>query len=354
MRIFVSYARVDKPYCLQIVQALNSVNDVWHDQRLAAGQEWWREIESKVKWCDCFIYLLSPESVTSEYCQRECSIALAEGKAILPFLIRENTSIPHNLSHLQCQDLSGGLTTMGMNTLLSALVTLAENKEHRISRSTKIDHLSKTVKIDTIGVYSEALRAIDNKDFDAAVYKLRQLSSEKSKIPYTDIEDVLRKTERELKRQVDEREAQHNYEMIRTLMKSGDSTLACERLVDFRIRFPDYDPDDLFSICDEANFGLTPDEMSNDMDILFQNTTRNKSGQLLVVNFERSADGDRDLRRFNKLFQTITSYPGQQSFEISVDAHRIEYPHVGIDISEALLRALHKLVGADNVQVAGL
>ncbi len=75
------------------------------------------------------------------------------------------------------------------------------------------------------------------------------------------------------------------------------------------------------------------------------------SGRLLVVLFQRSADGDRDLRRFNKLFQTITSYPGEDRFMIQIDAHIVEYPHIGIGIAEPLLRTLHKLVGADNVAV---
>jgi DNA polymerase-3 subunit alpha len=75
------------------------------------------------------------------------------------------------------------------------------------------------------------------------------------------------------------------------------------------------------------------------------------SGRLLVVQFQRSEDGDRDLRRFNKLFQTITSYPGEDRFVIRLDPHIIEYPDIGIGISESLLRTLHKLVGADNVAV---
>ena len=33
MRLFVSYARVDKPYCIQIVDTL-SAHDVWFDERL--------------------------------------------------------------------------------------------------------------------------------------------------------------------------------------------------------------------------------------------------------------------------------------------------------------------------------
>ena len=43
MRLFVSYARVDKPYCQQVVDLLD-VHEVWYDHRLHAGQRWWDEI----------------------------------------------------------------------------------------------------------------------------------------------------------------------------------------------------------------------------------------------------------------------------------------------------------------------
>jgi hypothetical protein len=43
----------------------------WHDQKLDAGDIWWEEIMRQVGLCDIFMYLLSNESVISEYCQAE-------------------------------------------------------------------------------------------------------------------------------------------------------------------------------------------------------------------------------------------------------------------------------------------
>ena len=78
MRLFVSYARVDKPLCKQVVERLSDVHDVWYDKRLHAGMDWWEEIQERLAWCDGFVYLLSPESVKSEYCQREFVIAVEQ------------------------------------------------------------------------------------------------------------------------------------------------------------------------------------------------------------------------------------------------------------------------------------
>ena len=91
MRLFVSYARVDKPYCIQIIEMLD-VHEVWYDQRLYAGQQWWKEILRRLDWCEGFIYLLSPESVASEYCRREFELALNLGRHIFPVLIHPDGS----------------------------------------------------------------------------------------------------------------------------------------------------------------------------------------------------------------------------------------------------------------------
>ena len=60
MRLFISYARVDKPYCQQIVDILD-VHNVWYDHRLYAGQNWWDEILRQLALCEGVVYLISPE-----------------------------------------------------------------------------------------------------------------------------------------------------------------------------------------------------------------------------------------------------------------------------------------------------
>ena len=87
MRLFISYARVDKPYCKQIIDLLD-MHDVWYDQRLHIGQKWWDQITFRLNWCDGFLYLLSPDSVASEYCRNELSIAISMNKKIFPVLIQ--------------------------------------------------------------------------------------------------------------------------------------------------------------------------------------------------------------------------------------------------------------------------
>src|SRR5574338_719951 len=110
MKLFVSYARVDRPYCTQVVDLLDAHN-VWFDQRLYAGQDWWKEIQRRLDWCDGFIYLLSPDSVVSQYCVREYELAKAARKHIFPVIIRDNTQMPESLRMVQHVDLSKGINS---------------------------------------------------------------------------------------------------------------------------------------------------------------------------------------------------------------------------------------------------
>ena len=93
MKLFVSYARVDKPYCVQIVRALSG-HDIWYDQRLFAGTNWWHEIYRRLEWCEGFLWLLSPESVSSTACLREFNLAHSLGRIVFPLLIHPETEVP--------------------------------------------------------------------------------------------------------------------------------------------------------------------------------------------------------------------------------------------------------------------
>src|SRR5687767_1204245 len=127
MRLFISYARVDKPYSAHIIETLD-VHETWLDQRLYAGQHWWKEILRRLDWCEGLIYLLSPDSIASEYCRKEFELAKNLGRHIFPVLIRENTEIPDWLEEYQYADLTKGINPEGQRILLNS-ITLAERNQ---------------------------------------------------------------------------------------------------------------------------------------------------------------------------------------------------------------------------------
>src|SRR5690606_13090802 len=116
----VSYARIDKPFCIQLKDVLD-VHDVWYDQRLYGGQNWWKEILRRLEWCECFVYLMSPDSVNSDYCLKELQIATRLGRPIIPILIQSGAAIPEILLDLQYIDMSRGLSAENVKHVLNAL-----------------------------------------------------------------------------------------------------------------------------------------------------------------------------------------------------------------------------------------
>lgn len=80
---------------------------VWFDKELVGGQVWWNEILTKIRDCDVFAFLLTPEALESTPCQLEYKYADSLAKPILPILVVDGVSIellPSTLSHLQYVD----------------------------------------------------------------------------------------------------------------------------------------------------------------------------------------------------------------------------------------------------------
>ncbi|MBL8163494.1 MAG: toll/interleukin-1 receptor domain-containing protein, partial [Anaerolineae bacterium] len=247
MRLFISYARVDRLYCQQIVDVLD-VHDVWYDHRLHAGQKWWEEILRRLAWCDGFIYLLSRESVASEYCQKEFAIATQLGKSIFPVLIHQTAPIPEALRDIQYADLSSGLDAKTVKQLLSAIY-IAE-RENGEPFKIPVQQIAAACPDDPPGdpalVIDEAATALDTGDFDKAVFLLKRAREIGYASRFINIEAVLQEAESALEHQTYLREAEREYRSIQALIKHQRTfKLGCEAFHSFRTHYPDFDPDDL-------------------------------------------------------------------------------------------------------------
>ncbi len=249
MKLFVSYARVDKPYCVQIVRALTG-HDIWYDQRLYAGTNWWHEIYRRLEWCEGFLWLLSPESVRSTACLREFNLALSLGRIVIPLLIHPETEVPQALKDIHHVDFSRGLQQDALDTLLRSI----EAAEHKViqppasgPRSVDIDDAPVKDLEQSIG---EATRAMQQGQFDEAVYLLRRARAAGHRSRFVDLDAVLAEAEAGLKRVSRQREAEREYRQIVSLVQL-DSTrrLGCEAFQAFREQYPGHDPEDLASLC---------------------------------------------------------------------------------------------------------
>ncbi|MCB0191746.1 MAG: TIR domain-containing protein [Anaerolineae bacterium] len=89
--IFVSYSRRDKEFVKKFHQTLiDNGRSAWVDwEGIPLTADWRAEILSAIESADCFIFILSPDSIISEVCQQELAHAEAFNKRIVPVVYRD-------------------------------------------------------------------------------------------------------------------------------------------------------------------------------------------------------------------------------------------------------------------------
>ena len=252
MKLFISYARVDKPYCIQIINTLD-IHEIWYDQRLHAGQHWWQEILRRLEWADGFVFLLSPESVESEYCQREFELAQGIGLHIFPVLIHRSTKIPKALQDIQYADFSQGLTANAVKSLLNSVYVAANDTRNQKNTAMISPDAVKPPSVNPVSAVSEATAAMKRGQYDQAVFLLKRAQATGVTSRFVNIDAVLAEAEAGLERMTYLREAAREYNQIVDLVRFEPThKLGCEAFHAFREHFKDYDPEKLAEVCGEA------------------------------------------------------------------------------------------------------
>jgi hypothetical protein len=107
MNIFISYSSKNRSLVEAIASDLESLgHDVWFDQELTGGHDWWQDILQNIRQCDLFVFALTPDSLESVPCKLEHSYAAALNKCVLPVMLA-NTDIndaPSTLRTIQFVD----------------------------------------------------------------------------------------------------------------------------------------------------------------------------------------------------------------------------------------------------------
>jgi formylglycine-generating enzyme required for sulfatase activity len=276
---------------------------------------WWDQITQKLNWCDGFLYLLSPDSVASEYCRRELDLAITLNKRIFPVLIHSNTPVPENIRQIQYADLTNGLDVTAAKTLLSAIF-IAERQLKQTSETTQEQSVSvytptpvpatqaplvmptahppppavyvtpttngmiphppppayvaaAPAKPDGSALIDEAVDAFRQGDYDKAARILKEVQQSGYLSRFIDVTSMLRQAEAALKRQAYEREAQREYVPIAKMMRDETTrALGCTAFRAFQMTFPDYDPDNLKQIYDQTIQAQPPFDLHKAMPLL--------------------------------------------------------------------------------------
>ncbi|MEO0759230.1 MAG: TIR domain-containing protein [Cyanobacteria bacterium J06648_16] len=110
--VFVSYSRVDADLARSINNRLQLQGYLtWFDQEsIAAGTaDFEQEIYSGIRASDTFLFILSPQSISSPYCDREVEYAASLNKRIVTILYRsvDETKLNSTLAKIQYLDFRG-------------------------------------------------------------------------------------------------------------------------------------------------------------------------------------------------------------------------------------------------------
>jgi hypothetical protein len=107
-KLFISYARENKPDIDQLVEHLDELAcQTWVDSSRSGGQDWWEQILDRITDCDVFIATVSDEVLNSVACKREFDWAEELRKPVLPVALqRPPLALPVRFSRRQIVDYS--------------------------------------------------------------------------------------------------------------------------------------------------------------------------------------------------------------------------------------------------------
>jgi hypothetical protein len=87
-QVFISYSRKDLAFVERLAENLKAAGlEAWYDlSGLDGGTRWGRDIQDAIEQCQCFVVVLSPNSVDSEWVEKEFMYANSLKKRIIPLL----------------------------------------------------------------------------------------------------------------------------------------------------------------------------------------------------------------------------------------------------------------------------
>ena len=110
--VFISYSSTDRRYVDLLVGEFSRRQlEFWYDRRIDSGDRWTQALEAKVRECTVFVPVVTPDSVASEWCERELHLADRLGKPMAPLLL--DGVVPITLITRQYDDVTDGVLPSG-------------------------------------------------------------------------------------------------------------------------------------------------------------------------------------------------------------------------------------------------
>ena len=130
LKVFLSYSRRDLDFIEKLASDLKDAGiDVWYDlSGLDGGAPWRNAIEKAIRATDVVVVVLSPDSVNSQWVEREYLFASNHGKRIIPVLYKQ-CELPLYYLNIHFIDFQGSKYKKNFNVLLDDLRDNVTDKE---------------------------------------------------------------------------------------------------------------------------------------------------------------------------------------------------------------------------------
>ncbi len=103
-QLFISYSRKDTEFTRHLTKRFDVEGlQAWVDwQDIPPSIDWMKEIQKGIEDANVFVYLISPDSISSTVCMQELQHAVLNGKRIIPIIIRDIDVklVPASVTHL--------------------------------------------------------------------------------------------------------------------------------------------------------------------------------------------------------------------------------------------------------------
>lgn len=146
-QVFISYSRKDLSFVEQLATDLkNAGYEVWYDvSGLRGGSRWRFEIENAIRNSEFAIFVLSPNSITSEWVEREFLYSSNLKRKLIP-LMYQPCELPLSYLNLNYIDVHGDNYKRGFNEILGALGSEQATSSTQELRNLPARPVSKEIK----------------------------------------------------------------------------------------------------------------------------------------------------------------------------------------------------------------
>lgn len=250
--IFVSYSKKNQPYARQLAEFLvRSGFDVWIDDRIDYGDEWWSVIVEAIRHSSVVVVVMTPQAEASRWVQREVLFADDLNKPIFP-LLRDGQNWPIFVGNQYVDVTDGSMPDVDFVRRLSQSTSPnpAGGREVIGEFTTEMgrDHF-----FDVHAEIANFFKACEAEDWPLALDHLERIDAS-GKAPTVFHVDAHRRevmgeqAKAEKQRLYAEQQAiiRQEYDVIRLMVKHGDSADRIQNALDvFWATYGHYDPDNL-------------------------------------------------------------------------------------------------------------